>query len=265
MVKLIVTDMDGTFLRDNGDFNRELFKEVRDLMYERDVHFAPCTGKQCERVEELFGDDAQDMWILGDSATRIMHGGEVVYASYLDREIGLELIAQIEAMQGDLVIIVSTPHGAIVKSDVREEQLAVVRSSFAALSLVDDFTEVVTDFMKITVYDAGLNSRETKNRLRTYADDVYMVASEPAWLDIADNHVDKGTSVARLQVMLGVGPADTMVFGDGLNDVELMKTGIYSFAMRNGCEETIAAANYITGSNEEDAVMMTILHMLSIA
>ena len=54
MIKLILTDMDGTFLNSQGDFNRELFKQVKQMMEEKGVVFAPCTGKQSERVEEIF-------------------------------------------------------------------------------------------------------------------------------------------------------------------------------------------------------------------
>ncbi|WP_242985921.1 hypothetical protein [Oceanobacillus zhaokaii] len=52
-------------------------------MKEKGVEFAPVTGKQCERVEELFGEDLENLWILGDSATRIKHNGKFVYESLL--------------------------------------------------------------------------------------------------------------------------------------------------------------------------------------
>ncbi|GIO18484.1 hypothetical protein J18TS1_15840 [Oceanobacillus oncorhynchi subsp. incaldanensis] len=61
MIKLVLTDMDGTFLNNRGDFNRELYSDVKKMMHEKGVVFAPVTGKQCERVEELFGDDANDL------------------------------------------------------------------------------------------------------------------------------------------------------------------------------------------------------------
>lgn len=86
MIKLVLTDMDGTFLNNSGDFNRELYKDVKKVMREKGVIFAPVSGKQCECVEELFGEDADDLWILGDSATRIKHKGEFVYESLLKSE-----------------------------------------------------------------------------------------------------------------------------------------------------------------------------------
>ena len=41
MIKLILTDMDGTFLNSKGDYNRELFEKVKKKMNEQGVAFAP--------------------------------------------------------------------------------------------------------------------------------------------------------------------------------------------------------------------------------
>lgn len=40
MIKLIITDMDGTFLNRHGDYNRELFQQVVTSMQEHGVKFA---------------------------------------------------------------------------------------------------------------------------------------------------------------------------------------------------------------------------------
>ena len=70
MIKLILTDLDGTFLDSKGSFDKEFYRQVKGSMDEQAIYFAPCTGKQCERVEELFGPElSKDLWILGDSAT----------------------------------------------------------------------------------------------------------------------------------------------------------------------------------------------------
>lgn len=42
--------------------------------------------------------------------------------------------------------------------------------------------------------------------------------------------------------MLGVTKEETMSFGDGENDIELMAAVKYSFAMSNGCENTKQSA-----------------------
>src|SRR5699024_1961755 len=115
MIKLILSDMDGTFLNDNGNYNRALYQKAKQMMEERDIVFAPVTGKQCERVEELFEEDAKDFWILGDSATRIKHKNQFVYESLIDNNLGLDIIRFLEKITPDQTIIACTKGAAIIK------------------------------------------------------------------------------------------------------------------------------------------------------
>lgn len=264
MIKLVLTDMDGTFLNNRGDFNRNLYNDVKKIMHEKDVVFAPVTGKQCERVEELFGEDTNDLWILGDSATRIKHNGEFVYESLLNNKLGLEIIQLLEEISLEHTIIACTKEAAVVKQDISQEEAAIVRGSYAQVRQVADFKEITDDFVKITIHDPSLNCFETREKLAPFFESAYIVASEAAWIDIADANVHKGTTVEQLQRMLNVSPEETLAFGDGYNDIELMNRAEYSFAVRNAVEELKDAANFITRSNEEDAVMKTIIQLLTL-
>ncbi|WP_010094699.1 HAD family hydrolase [Ornithinibacillus scapharcae] len=264
MIKLVLSDMDGTFLNNHGDYNRELFQEVKQLMQDKNVVFAPVTGKQCERVEELFGDDAADFWILGDSATRIKHHGEFVYESLLSNKLGLEIIQLLEEISLEHTVIACTREGAVIKDTLSSEEEAIVRGSYAQIKKVSHFHEITDDFVKITIHDPHLRCMETREKLSPFFESAYIVASEAAWIDIANANVHKGTTVEALQRMLNVTPEETMVFGDGYNDIELMVRGKYSFAMRNAVDAVKDVANYITRSNHEDAVMKTIRDVLSL-
>ncbi len=264
MIKLIITDLDGTFLNSHGDYNRELFVQVVATMREHGIKFAPCTGKQVERVEELFGEQSKDFWILGDSATRIKHQEEYVYQSLLNNALGLDIIAQLEMITGSHIVIACTPEFAAIKSDTPEHLRALVRRSYARVKEVDDYKNIVSDFVKITVFDENKQCQAIRTQLSQFDELAYIVVSEAAWIDIANARVHKGTTVERLQSMLGVTKAETMVFGDGFNDIELMERADFSFAMRNAFEETKNAANYITRSNDEDGVMHTILQFLEL-
>ncbi|WP_312099242.1 Cof-type HAD-IIB family hydrolase [Niallia sp.] len=265
MIKLVLTDMDGTFLNNNGDFNRELYKKVKNIMKDKGVAFAPVTGKQCERIEELFGEDAKDIWILGDSATRIKHNGKIVYESLLSNELGLEIIRLLEEISPNHTIIACTRSGAFIKDSLAPEESSIVRRSYAQVRIVSDFKEITEDFVKITIHDSQLKCFETRERLSSFFNSAYIVASEAAWIDIANVNVHKGTTVEHLQQLLNITPEETMAFGDGYNDIELMTRSNYSFAVRNAVEELKNAANFITRSNQEDAVMKTIIQMLSLS
>ncbi|MGM0124725.1 hypothetical protein IGI37_002119 [Enterococcus sp. AZ194] len=265
MIKLILTDMDGTFLNSQGSFDKELYIQVKKMLNVQGIEFAPCTGKQCERVEELFGPElSKDLWILGDSATRIKHNGEFVYQSLLPNKIGLSIIEKLEKIAENQTIIACTSTAAVIKSSVSEDEEKIVRGSYQVVKSVDNLKEITDDFVKITVFDAHKRCFETVKELDEFKDQAYLVASEAAWIDISNYNVHKGTTVNKLQEILGVSYEETMAFGDGLNDIELLACADYSFAMRNGFEETKKVANFITQSNDENGVLNTIKKIISL-
>lgn len=266
MIKLIISDMDGTFLNSHGDYNRELFEDVKKLMAEKQVLFALCTGKQCERVEELFGSDSANFWILGDSASRIKYNGEFAYQSLIDNQLGLDMIATIEKANtgSNPIVIACTPEGAILRDDIHIDMIKRMKKSYANVRLVTDYANIRSDFIKITVYDEEKRCAALKPHLTAFEDKAYIVVSEPAWMDIADYGVHKGNTVTRLQQLLNISPEETMVFGDGLNDAELMPCGKYSFAVSNAIDEIKSLASQVTHSNDEDGVMRTIQKMLAL-
>jgi len=264
MIKLIITDLDGTFLNSKGDYDRPLFAKVRALMVEKGVHFAACTGKQCARVEELFGEYSQNLWIIGDSATRIKYNNEYVFESLIRNELGLRIISTLKQANSHHVIIACTHAGAVIQKDVPQHLKDAIRRSYTHLIQVDDLASLSDDFVKISVYDEKGTCPQTRPSLTPFENDVYIVVSEAAWIDIADYGVHKGTTVQKLQDLLKVGRHETMAFGDGYNDLELLAAAEYSFAMRNAFEETKAAANFITGNNDESAVQHTIQRILAL-
>ncbi len=265
MIKLIITDLDGTFLNSQGSFDKEYYKQVRQLMQQKGVVFAVCTGKQGERVEELFGEElCQDLWILGDSATRIKHKGQYVYQSLLKNTLGLTIIEKLEQIAADHIVIACTPTAAFIKTTTPADQAKMVRRSYAVVKTVDNYQELTEDFVKITVFDAQERCFESVLELEKFKEQAYIVASEAAWIDIANVGVHKGTTVAELQKILQVTKEETMAFGDGLNDRELLETATYSFAMRNAFEEIKDIAAFVTKSNDENGVLATIEKMLAL-
>lgn len=233
-------------------------------MTSRGVHFAACTGKQCERVEELFGEYSKDIWIVGDSATRIKRNDNFAFQSLIDNATGKAIINKLEEVSSTQVIIACTPEGAVVRSDVSQHLKDKIRQSYARMIETEDFNSVDSDFVKITVFDEEGNCPQTRPHLRPFEDDVYIVVSEASWIDIAGYGVHKGSTVKKLQKILNVSPEETMAFGDGYNDLELLAQAEYSFAMRNAFEEVKHAARFVTGTNDESAVMETINRLLAL-
>lgn len=264
MIKLIITDLDGTFLNSHGDYDKKLFLEVRQVMMHKRVHFAACTGKQCERVEDLFGVHSKDIWIVGDSATRIKYNGEFIFESSIGNKLGLAIINTLRQTGNDHAVIACTQNGAVVHKDTPTRLKEKIRRSYACTTETSDFNLLSDDFLKITVFDERGNCHSTRQHLSIFDNDVYIVVSDASWIDITAFGIHKGSTVRKLQHILDVTAGETMAFGDGYNDIEMFAEADYSFAMSNAFEETKAAARYVTGSNDENAVLETVMRLLAL-
>ena len=62
----------------------------------------------------------------------------------------------------------------------------------------------------------------------------------------------------KVQKVLNIGYDETMVFGDYLNDLELMESGYYSYAMENAHEDLKKVSRFIAKKNTENGVVEAI-------
>ena len=84
--------------------------------------------------------------------------------------------------------------------------------------------------------------------------------SAPFFLELVPKGIDKAQSLLRLLSKINLTPADLMAFGDGYNDLSMLKLAGVGVAMANAAPEVRADADYVTLSNEEDGVSEALLH-----
>ena len=85
--------------------------------------------------------------------------------------------------------------------------------------------------------------------------DVSFTISKPYFLEAQPKGVSKGTALKQLSEILGFSPEHTMVFGDSLNDIEMLNFAAHSVAMANAREEVKQATRYVTPlTNAQDGL-----------
>ena len=84
--------------------------------------------------------------------------------------------------------------------------------------------------------------------------------SAPFFLELVPNGIDKAQSLQRLLGKINLTPADMIAFGDGYNDLSMLKLAGVGVAMANAAPEVRAEADYVTLSNEEDGVAAALNH-----
>jgi Cof subfamily protein (haloacid dehalogenase superfamily) len=87
---------------------------------------------------------------------------------------------------------------------------------------------------------------------------LFIAKSLPHFLELAHPDVSKGTGLQFVADRLGFTPAETVSFGDGENDLELMDWAGYAVAVENAHPAVKARADFVAPSAEEEGVAQVI-------
>jgi hypothetical protein len=91
-----------------------------------------------------------------------------------------------------------------------------------------------------------------------FGDRLYISKSLPHFLEFASPKVHKGTGLDFAAAELGFGPDESISFGDGENDVELVEWAGYGIAVANAHPRVLAVADFVCPSVDEEGVAQVI-------
>jgi len=85
--------------------------------------------------------------------------------------------------------------------------------------------------------------------------DITIFSSKPYFLEILPPNTNKGTSLAKVAEIIGIGPQECMAIGDSMNDEAMLRWAGFGVAMVNGDPQIKTIADLITDySNDDDGV-----------
>jgi len=87
---------------------------------------------------------------------------------------------------------------------------------------------------------------------------LYVAKSYERFCEIAHPDCGKGKALAQIAAKLGIAQSEVVTIGDNPNDVDMLEWAGMGIAMANGTDEAKKAADWVTGSIEEDGVVQAI-------
>ena len=70
MIKLIVSDIDGTLVKDGeNQINPEIFDVIMELKKKKKIHFAAASGRQAASIEYTFSPIKKEIFYVAENAT----------------------------------------------------------------------------------------------------------------------------------------------------------------------------------------------------
>ncbi|WP_319370185.1 Cof-type HAD-IIB family hydrolase [uncultured Ilyobacter sp.] len=83
---------------------------------------------------------------------------------------------------------------------------------------------------------------------------VHVTASKPFFLEVMKKGVNKGETLKKIMESEGLDLEEVIAFGDGLNDLEMIRAAGLGVAMGNSYEELKEAADLITVDNDSNGI-----------
>lgn len=96
--------------------------------------------------------------------------------------------------------------------------------------------------------------------LENVLDECDITSWNPTGIDITPKMGSKSQGIQRYMEHYGIKQEETMAFGDGENDIEMLKFVHIGVAMGNANDTVKAAANYVTDSVDNDGIRKALEH-----
>src|SRR6185312_15558887 len=91
---------------------------------------------------------------------------------------------------------------------------------------------------------------------------LYVTQTAAVLLEFLHPDVSKGAALREAMTYLGIDPARVIAFGDGHNDIGLLKEAGTGVAMANAEEEVRVLADLVAPSNTEDGIARVLDELL---
>lgn len=262
MIKLIATDMDGTFLDSNKRFDFEFI----DIFYElkkRDIKFVVASGNQYYRLFQKFVPLSEQIYFIAENGCFIAKGARQLYCNIIENE-DLIKIKDVLANYKELVIVLCGREGAYILNKNLKYKNEIIKY-YCNYRFVDSFDDINDDIMKVSIYDQNEKINEIiKIVQKLLPDHIKIVTSGNAWMDIQNKNINKGIGMAFLQSLYNIKPEECMAFGDHMNDYELLQQVKYGYAMENAVDPIKEVAYQVIDSNDNQGVIRKIKEILEI-
>lgn len=249
--KIVFFDIDETIYRKSTDTLRPSVMEAMKALKQRGILTAIATGRAPvaipEKVKDLVREVGIDM-LVTINGQFIEFRGDVLQSYPLPKDKMLEMSHFFDE------------HG-IAYAFVNDQEIAIsAPTDWAEESLAKIMPKHITDkqyFLHHPVYQMLVfYSVEQNHIVAAKVEEVGLkvVRWDEHAVDMLQSDGSKSRGIRDAIAQLGIDMKDVMAFGDGLNDVEMLKAVGFGVAMGNAAEETKAAARYVCPSVDEDGV-----------
>jgi len=254
MYKLLAFDVDGTLVEKEERLSKETIealKRVRD----QGIQITIATGRSYSGITQIIDEVGFKLPVITFNGANVVdvESEEVIYSKELNDD-DAKILDQL-SKEFEIPYIVWANNN-LYASEMNEKVKWYAERFNCNAYIVEDFSEALSYgvtkflwFLKIEDVDG------VKKRLEgRVPESVSYFTSRPEFLEFINADVSKGVALDFLATKLGIKQSEVMAFGDGENDMEMIKYAGKGIAMGNAKDHVKAVADYVTDANTENGI-----------
>lgn len=247
-IKLIATDLDGTFLRDDKSVSDIDLGTLR-LLGEKEVVRVAATGRSLHKVNEVLPSDTPFDFVVFSSGGGVYdwRSKELLVSEHFEAAVSFDLCRFLIGLQLNFVVFRPIPennlflfHKGAERCSEFENYLERHAGDFSELK-VDDYTELAGQLMAIIPNDEVLFDELRREITRAFVGIRVIRTTSPVdqrfiWLEIFPDTVSKGHGIRWLCDHLGIDYSSTVGIGNDYNDIDMLDFVGHPFILGNSPE-----------------------------
>ena len=254
MIKMVVTDIDGTIADKDANISKNVRESVKKLC-DKGVKVVLATGRMFRATYPVLNDLGLDTPIISYQGGLVKeYKGEqkVLYAKYTDKQKAHEVIDYFRAKNIHINVYVNDV--LYVEND-DEYIKKYIENRNIVYTVVDDLKQVeMNGLHKVLGIDKDPEKiiRVTEELKEKYKNELYIICSTPYFCEVSNLEASKAAALCFLRDYWGFKKEEVLSIGDQDNDIDMIEAAGIGVAMGNGTEKLKTAADFITKSIDED-------------
>lgn len=254
--KLIVSDIDGTFLNSKKQVSPATIDVCRKLYFEKGVRFALASGRGRAGIRPVVDALGLPAFVLACNGAEIFdESGASFYRAPLSLAETLALKSAVRDLSPDVETIVYAGDDWIA-----DAMTDVVRGECYVMPippLVGDLETVLPEnapILKMIGVGTVESTTALMNKLAPAFPRCDFYKSQHYIMEAVAKGVNKAAGLDVLCARCGVDVSETVAFGDSYNDTEMLSRAGLGVAMGNAAPDVRKFAKRVTATNDDDGI-----------
>ena len=267
-IRIIALDLDGTLLNSNKELTERNYRAL-EAAAARGLEIVPTTGRFYDAMPQVIRDLPFVNYAITINGAQVAHvrTGDVLYRAEIPWQQAVEIMSVLDTLP--VVYDCFMDNAAFMTAALKEridectddphyrKMVRELRQSVPELKAF--ITKRGQDVQKSQFFTMDMALRQRMlNELPRRFPGIITTAALLHNVEINHERANKGAAVLALAEHLGCGAKNVMAFGDGLNDLSMIRAAGTGVVMANAFDEVKRYADYITDDCDHDGVAAAI-------